>query len=62
MELSSAVDTDCELTPRSPQLGTSQSATPLQGLCGVFPEEHAELYVQQFTRCEPMIYADMEEE
>ncbi|KAG5175391.1 hypothetical protein JKP88DRAFT_283579 [Tribonema minus] len=32
------------------------------GMCGVFPEEHAELYVQQFTRCEPMIYADMEEE
>mmetsp|Transcript_16046 Transcript_16046/g.23819 ORF Transcript_16046/g.23819 Transcript_16046/m.23819 type:complete len:181 (+) Transcript_16046:32-574(+) len=33
-----------------------------QGMCGVYPEEHAELYVEQFTRCEPMIYSDMEKE
>lgn len=33
-----------------------------KALCGVFPEEQAELYVEQFTRCEPMIFADMEKD
>lgn len=33
-----------------------------KGMCGVYPEEQAELYVEQFTRCEPIIYADMEKE
>lgn len=33
-----------------------------KGMCGVYPEEEAELYVEQFTRCEPIIYADMERE
>lgn len=33
-----------------------------KGLCGTYPEEEAELYVEQFTRCEPIIYADMEKE
>ena len=31
-------------------------------MCGTYPEEEAELYVEQFTRCEPTIYADMERE
>lgn len=33
-----------------------------KGFCGTYPEEEAELYVEQFTRCEPIIYADMEKE
>lgn len=33
-----------------------------KGLCGTYPEEEAELYVEQFTRCEPIIFADMEKE
>lgn len=33
-----------------------------KGMCGIYPEEQAELYVEQFTRCEPIIYADMEKE
>jgi ATP-dependent Clp protease adapter protein ClpS len=36
--------------------------TVAQGMCGVYPEEHAELYVEQFQRAEPSIYAEMEEE
>ncbi|CAM9380521.1 unnamed protein product [Chrysoparadoxa australica] len=31
-----------------------------QSLCGVYPEEEAELYVQQFTRAEPMIFSELE--
>lgn len=31
-------------------------------MCGIYPEEQAELYVEQFTRCEPIVYADMEKE
>ncbi|CAM9813791.1 unnamed protein product [Discosporangium mesarthrocarpum] len=33
-----------------------------KGMCGIYPEEQAELYVEQFTRCEPLIYADMEKD
>ncbi|CAM9625703.1 unnamed protein product [Choristocarpus tenellus] len=33
-----------------------------RGHCGTFPEEQSELYVEQFIRCEPMIFAAMEEE
>lgn len=33
-----------------------------KGMCGIYPEEQAELYVEQFTRCEPIVYADMEKE
>ena len=34
----------------------------VQGLCGLYVEEHAELYVEQFTRSDPIIYAELEPE
>ncbi|CAM9280974.1 unnamed protein product, partial [Phaeothamnion confervicola] len=39
-----------------------EAQTTGKGLCGIYPEEHAELYVQQLTRAEPMIFADLEPE
>ncbi len=31
-------------------------------LCGIYPEEHAELYVEELSRAEPMVYSEMKEE
>jgi ATP-dependent Clp protease adapter protein ClpS len=51
---------DCDNTNASKIFEEAQKTG--QGLCGVYPEEHAELYVEQFQRAEPMIYSEMQEE
>jgi len=33
-----------------------------KSMCGKYPLEHAELYVEQLLRSDPMIYSELEEE
>ena len=33
-----------------------------QALCGIYPQECAELYVEQFTRADPIIYSELKED